>query len=393
MSEEHPPKPNSSAGLTAGNDATVGGDVVGGDKVVSHNTTTSTSHTVVNEGGPVARYAVLGVVAIAALAILVIAVLFARTPPAPPTATLPAPSATPPATAIVAAATATATAPSPSATPTPTATATLPAPTETRTATPEPPSPTPTPPTPTETPTLPAGVTPTPTSAVAIYDAFDDACLDAARWALLTTPVGEGTPAPTPLPIVGGCLAADDLFFTEGRNGRLNVFLSLENEGTRQLGQTPSGCFAEAEVVLGLDEVSVFAGKQHQAYLSVGVTVPRKDRLASLEVRVRGSNLNGPLLFDIFSRYLEPGGYLDSDGLAYAPGQTLTVAFRVREVGEAPQSGTAANQKLTIFINGQPLRPSYSVVGEPCDLTIGYHVETETTFDGYFEEVRIAPAP
>jgi hypothetical protein len=96
-------KQSDGANLNSGGDANIGGDVIGRDNI----TTTSTSTTTNIEGGPVARYAVIGiiiaVVSMAAIAIIVL-VLSRGTPsltapseatPTPSTTATGSPSATP----------------------------------------------------------------------------------------------------------------------------------------------------------------------------------------------------------------------------------------------------------------------------------------------------------
>jgi hypothetical protein len=363
-----------------GDDITVGGDVVGRDKV-THTSTTTSSTTYVSEGGPVARYAVFSLVFIAALAIITIAVFASRPPPAEATRT-PTLSPSPSPTTIVV--------PVTPDTPTPTASATdtVPPPTVTASPTPEPPTDTATP-APTSTATLPPGVTPSPTSAVPVYDAFDDRCLNADRWALRADPVGAETPTPTPLPSPGGCLQADDLFLTEGRNGRLTAFIALESDGDYHLVQTPGGCFREAEVTLALSQADMF-GDQHQVFLSVGASLKRRSGDAALEVRLGGHNYTGRLVHALTPRLIVSAGYQDFPSTPYTLGQTITVALRVAAVGESGLEGpAAANQVLTLYVNGQPLSPSFSVIDDPCDLTIGYHSEAQTVLEGFFEEVRL----
>lgn len=389
MPEQTEPEPTSGANLT-GDEVSVGGDVVGRDKVTQNttSTTSTTSTTYVSEGGPVARYAVFSLVFIAALAIITIALFASRTPGAGAT---PTPSPSPVVTL-------TAPIPPPTATSTPTSVApteTSPAPPPaTATQTPEPPTATLTPTeTATATPTLAPGVSPTPTSALPVYDAFDDNCLNADRWTLSAPPAGAEAATPTPIPNQNGCLQADRQFFTEGRDGRLSVFLSLEDEGTYQLAQTPPGCFREAEVTLALNQVEVFADR-HLAYLSLGASLQRVSGEATLEVRVRGSNVNGPLLYDVAPRLLVASGYQDFPTLSYAAGQPITIALRVRDVGDVNVGGTASlNKRFTVYVNGQPLSPSFSVIADPCNLTIGYHADAPTLLDGYFEEVRLLAAP
>jgi hypothetical protein len=403
MTDSNPPDPHSGAHLT-GDEVNVGGDVAGRDKIVSTTTTTTTTHTTTNvEGGPVARYAVVGVVVIALAAIITLALWIPRPPVVPPTASAtlsptPEPSATP---AAVASATDT---PPPPASPTvPTATPTTAPPSPT----PEP-SLTPTatftqPPTETATPTLPAGVTPTPTSALPVYDAFDDRCVNAARWAMQAVPSSaalrgsadqatpEASATPTPEPPV--CLPVEDQFFTEGRDGRLTVFVGLEAAGSHTLAQAPAGCFREAEVVLALDQAELFA-PEREIYLTVGASLRRRTGEAVLEVRLRANNYTSRAETDLRPRLTVPEGTFDLDPVPYTLGRPVTIALRALEVGETPAGSTgAANKMLALFVDGQRLVTSFSIIADPCDLTIGYHAEAGSSLLGYFEEVRLVPAP
>ncbi|MBL8055754.1 MAG: hypothetical protein JNK29_03605 [Anaerolineales bacterium] len=394
MPDLPPPQPESGAQLT-GDDITVGGDVAGRDKIVNTTTTTTTTNI---EGGPAARYAIVGIVLIALAAILVIAWLAARPPvlPATPSATLtatapPAPSATP---AVVASATLEPASATPTASPPP----------ATDTPTPPAPSVTPTPSaTATEPPTFTASPTPpavlTPGAAVPVYDAFDDRCVNAARWALQTvssatalrnaadsaTPEASATPTPEP----PACLPVEDQFFTEGRDGRLTVFVGVEAAGSHGLVQAPAGCFREAEVVLAIDQADLLA-PEREIFLSMGAALQRRTGPAVLEVRVRASNFSGRVETDIRPRLTVPDGTLDLSSTPYTLGQPVTVALRARDIGEAPAGGTAANKILTIYVNGQPLAPSFSIIADPCDLSIGYQAELQTSLLGFFDEVRLA---
>lgn len=364
----NPIPPPAHVNLT-GAEIAIGGDVAGRDKVVNHTT-------VVTVTGAPARWAVTGLAAIAGLAVLALAFLALRgaavIPAATATAGLPAGKPTdPPRTATAPPATSTS-APLPSATPTrpaPTATARLISPTPLFDPT-EPAAPTAT-----------ASTPPTPRAAAPLYDAFNDRCLDAQRWAL----AGAVTDA-------AGCLDASRQFFTEGRAGQLAVFLALEAEHAAALTQTPAGCFSEASVTLALDAASFYT-EQRQVYLSVGATLPRQDRTATLEVRVRASNYPGRPTFEIAPRYTEPGGTLDFTPLPYLPGRPVTITFRVEEVGaHVADRPAGANQRLTVWVDDQPLAPALSLSGPPCALTLGYQAEAETVLEGYFEEARLQPA-
>jgi hypothetical protein len=375
MSISNDPTPSNRLDLS-GQDVTIGGDVAGRDKIVT--TSTAAQTTIVTEGGPAARFAVAGLTLVAVLAVLVVAVLAVRGPAAAAvwTATRLA-AATLTATPGM---TATAT-----ASPSPTATATA---TPSTTASPKPsrtPRPTQTPSpvaSPTAAQTQVVTLTPAPAAPLPLYDAFDDRCLDAGRW---------GLPALALTPVPGDCLPAEDFFFTEGRDGRLSVFLSLEAESGQTLEQAPAGCFREAAVTLALRSAELFA-EARQVSLSVGLSVPRLGRAASLEVRLRAHNYNGRLQYEIAPRYSEPGGTLDFPPLPYTPGQVVTLAFQTREVGSV--EGTAGvNQRLTVLVDGQPAAPALSVSGDPCALTLGYRADAQTLLDGYFEEVRLLPAP
>ena len=382
--------------IESGGDTTIGGDVVGRDKIA---TTTHTTHvgadavagdkvtqttiTTHVEGGPTTRLAIAGVIGIAVLAILVLAAIFfgggapARPSPTPSaTATTPLPSAT-------------LTVEEPSRTPLPLLVTTEPpSPIPTITPTPTPtPSSTPTPTDtsfPTNTPTL--TLTPSPPSALGVYDDFNDLCLDEAHWALNVAPVGTETPTPTPIPARGSCLNASDQFFNEDRDGHLNVFLTLEGDETGSLVQTSNACYKEAEVLLALHDVIIFDENVRSAYLSVGVSVARKSGPSFVELRLEGTNASGRFQPQITTRLtlLGAGGPTTLAALPYTFDQIVRVAFRVND---------KYGLRLTVYVNDQPIKPDLSIESAPCGLTLGYHADTQTLLDGYFDEVRLELLP
>jgi len=375
------PDTDNDSGVDVNNEGnlTVGGDVVGRD---STTTTTTTTTTTVSEGGPVARYAVIGVVVIAVSAIVIVALLASRTPPSPP----PTPS--------VAATILSTTAPPASPTLQPSTDAPSPAPPATVTSLP---------PTPTEAPTATEGASPVPTSrpqatltpfpisALAVYDDFDDNCLDASRWRLQTGPAFPGEPMPTPLPAPNGCLQAEEQFFTEGRDGHLSVFVSLEGDQSHSLVEEANACYKAVEARVALDDAGVFDANPRTAYLSLGLALTRVSGNGFLEVRFEGGNTSGRLASQITSRLTIPEGYQNFGPLPYDFHQLATVAFRVTDVGQGPGQVGAA-KKIAIYVDGQPLGPSLSLLADPCGLTIGYHAEQQTSLDGYFDEVRLLPS-
>lgn len=367
--------------LHSGRDSTISGDVAGRDKTVT--TTTIT------EGGPVARYAVIGLSLIAALAIVVVAVIAAL-------GSLPFLPVTGPTPTFTATLTLT-----PSASPTPTATSTPTlTPTRSRTATPTvtpspPPTATTASPTPSATDTLPPEVTPLPISTLPLYDDFNDACLASDRWRLDSLPAQIDGPTPTASPTDDKCLAAEAFGFTEGVNGRLSVFLSLEGDETHSVSEAGGGCYREAEVTVMLREVTIVDGR-HDNFLRVALTIQQVTRAARLEVRLRAGNEVGPLQYRLLPRLIVADGYTDVlPALIYRPGQPITLAFRVTDVGafNLATGTTSIGKVLTIYANDVALTPSYSLRGYPCDLTLGYHAEQQTSLEGYFDEVRFIRAP
>lgn len=372
----------SGANVSSGGDTSVGGDVVGRDKV----THTSTSTTYVSEGGPAARYAIVGVVVVALVAIALFAFLVARglTPPVP-SAT---PSLTPPPTTPLPLPTATASA---TATATPTATLT---PTPTPTEAPATSTPTSVV-TPTETSTVAPTATPTSTEAtpsastLPLYDDFEDGCLDAARWSVQTNPGDFSTPEPASAFSNGSdCLQTNDQYFVNEENGALSVATSLEGEQSFGLAASATGCFSEAEVTLALNEINVFEGRR-AAYLSVGVDVAQRTRPARVEVRLQGGNLNGPRRYTLFVRLITAAGPSDYGQRDYTPGRPMVVAFRV------------INQQLIVSANGQPFTAlsddgqpvpiAFSLRDNPCTLALGYRAEDQIAVAGRFDEVRLQP--
>jgi hypothetical protein len=365
------PDQNQSGGanLNSDGDTNVGGDVVGRDKNI---TATTTSTTTINEGGPTARYAVIGLVVVAALTIIVIAVIaFGGNHPPAPSPTL---SATP-----------TLEAPSRTLAPIP-ATTEPPSPTPTFTFTP---SPTPTTETPTPTDTdFPTAIptltpAPSPTSALAVYDTFDDRCLDDALWTVKPEGVGPETPTPTAFLLRVNCLDTQLQFLTEDENGHLAVFLTLEGDETANLIQKSNACYQQVEVALNLFDVIVLGDSPGTDYLSVGVSLSRVSGPSFLEVRLQGSNVTGRLTSQINARLTAPTGPGNFGPWPYAFNQPVTIAFRVK------------NNRLTLYLDDQPLLPSFSILpgSTLCGLTLGYHADNQTLLDGYFDEVRLTPLP
>ena len=391
--------------IESGGDTTIGGDVVGRDKITTTTTNTTnvgadsvagdkvtqTTVTTNVEGGPTTRTAIIGVIIIAALAIIVLAaVIFGGgglgrpTPTPSATATNPAPSATPvlpTSTLVIAVFTDT---PMPATTEPPS-----PIPTITPTPTPTPSStPTPTDTSfPTNTPTL--TLTPSPTSALGVYDDFNDQCLDEARWALQAEPVGFDTPTPTPIPVQGNCLDTAWEFITEDRRGHLNVFLTFEGDVTNKMVQKSSACYQEAEVWLALHDVIVLDDNLRSAYLSVGVSVSRQSGPGFLEVRLEGTNPTGkaspPTTYQITMRLTVPDGYQNFGPWEYTLDHAALFAFRVED------------NRLGVYLDHDPnpLFHTFSISpgSLPCGLTLGYHADTLTLLEGYFDEVRLAPLP
>ncbi len=389
--------------IESGGDTTIGGDVVGRDKIttttdttnvgqdsvagdkVTQTTITSTTNV---EGGPTTRLAIAGVIGIAVLAILVLAAIFfdgnapAKPSPTPSaTATTPAPSAAPviPTSTFVIAVFTDTPVPATTEPPSPIPTIT-PAPSSTPTETPTPIDTA----FPTNTPTL--TLTPSPTSALGIYDDFNDQCLDEARWALNVAPVGTETPTPTLVPARGNCLDASEQFFNEDRDGHLNVFFTLEGDETSSLVQTSNACYKEAEVLLALHDVIIFDENVRSAYLSVGLSVARKSGPSFVELRLEGTNASGRFQPQITTRLtlLGAGGPTTLTVLPYTFDQIIRVAFRVNDT---------YGLRLTAYVNDQPIKPDLSIESDPCGLTLGYHADDQTLLDGYFDEARLEPLP
>jgi hypothetical protein len=390
--------------ISSGGDTTIGGDVVGGDKITTTTTNIANTagdsvagdkitQTVTNvEGGPTTRLAIGGVIGIAVIAILVLAaIIFGGQAAAKPTST---PSATPSATALVPSSTSPIVAvtdtplPIPATTepPSPTPTVTLTSSPTPTTETPVPPTPSDTP-FPTNTPTL--TLTPSPTSALGVYDDFDDRCLDEARWQFKAPSVGEGTPTPTPVPSVSGCLDTQREFLTEDGAGHLTVFVTLEGDVSESLVQKSNGCYREVEVQFALHDAIVFDEEARAVYLSAGLSLSRVSGEYFVEVRLEadsasGRDSSGRLRPRINARLslLNSGGPTTLGTLPYQFDQPVTVAFRVND----------RNQLIT-YVDGQPIGPPLSVLSDPCGLTLAYHADTFTLLDGYFDEARLEPLP
>jgi hypothetical protein len=372
--------------IEGGGDVNIGGDVVGRDKVSN-----STNTTTISEGGPVARYSVLGVVGIAALAILMFTFIILRNGG---TAAL---TATPTATAPML---------TPTSTPTISTAAKLATPTETSTLTPIPtetatPTSTPTelpPPTSTGTPipteTLQPAITVSPVSSVPVYDNFADGCLDADKWALVQEPPAPETPTPEPVLSSANCLDVQHELFTEGRDGRLSVLLTFEGGHTHQLLQKSNACYDQAEVVLALNNVSVLGNDPRTSFINVGLSLDRQYEDGVLDVRLEGSNATGKLASQAILRWTTARGPFNIAVQDYSFDQPVTVAFRIEEVGVPQGNATqgATNKILTVYLGNKPFGLPFSML-LACGLTIGYHADDQTSLKGYFEEVRLQPAP
>jgi len=393
---EDPPDERPSRGgasLTSGGDASVGGDVVGRDKV----THTESSTTYISEGGPAARYAIIGIVVVALAAIGSFAILALRDAATPDAANVLRSTATPAMTETRLVETATPTPPTPTPTEAPATLTPTPTPTEAPATLTPTPTPTEAPATPAPTPTPTALPTATPTSTEAppsastlpLYDDFEDGCLDAARWSVQTNPADFATPIPVAVLSSADCLQTSDQYFVNEENGVLAVATSLEGEQTFGLAASPPACFSEAEVTLTLNEVNVFEGRR-SAYLNVGVDIVQRTRPARVEVRLLGGNLNGPRRYNIFLRLITATGPSDYGLRDYTPGRPITVAFRV------------VKQQLVVFAGGLPftvmsedgqLVPiAFTIRGNPCVLTLGYRAEDQIALNGAFDEVRLQPA-
>lgn len=392
-------KLSSGARVESGQDTTIGGDVVGRDKVVSSSTSTSTTY--VNEGGPVARYAVIGVVTIAVLALSLLALLLLRdggpvTPIATPSPPLPS------VTLIALAPSATATL-VPSATTTATESPIAPSATATPTATEPPPTATEIPP-PTATPTVPPGATPIPLPALPVYDDFNDNCLDPQRWTLQYRLLDSESPTPAPRLSADGCLDASRQFFTEEGNRHLLVFVSVEGLQDYGLAQTPAVCFSETAIRLSVNQIDAQA-EARSAYLNVGMSLARVSGEAQLELRVGADNYNGRLRHTLRLRLIVPAGSSDYEllGYTFVPGQPITLGFRAENVGAIQGTGTTnVSRRLRVLVNGQPFiyqrnsdsdpQPlSFSILDYPCNLSLGYHSDDQTVLDGLFDEVQLVP--
>jgi len=377
---ENDEPPNNGVDLNTSGDLRVGGDVVGRDKV-----TTTTTTTTITEGGPTARYAVIGIVVIAALAIIITAI--ALRGPISPASPTPTPSATPtPSPTTPVPASPTSSSPdTPSPTDTPTFTYT-PEPTATQTNSPTP-APSATATDNFSTPTL----TPLPTSALAVFDDFGDKCLDANKWNLGGVSTAPDAPMPTPLPAPDGCLQTQEQFITEGDDGHLSVFVSLEGDQTHSLAEQTPACFREAEVTLALDDVQVTGAEPGTAYLSLGLGLQRVSGDGTLEIRLEGGTTSGRLDAQVTSRLITAAGYQNFGPLGYAFHQRVTVAVRVTEVGQGA-GHQVTSKKIAVYVEGVPLGPPLSILTDPCGLSLGYHADAPTTLDGFFDDVRLEPS-
>jgi hypothetical protein len=409
MSDETPGSdlPAQSGGLNIDGKTSIGGNAVGRDSITQ--TTTNTTTTTVTEGGPVARYAVIGMIVIAALAIVIIALLalqshplaLTTTPTASATATFP-PSLTPSATTLPP--------PPPTATPTERPTST-PSPTET----PLPPSETPTAsattsptaentlppapigsPSPTEpaTPTATAtateapapSATPTlnPTPVLPLYDNFASTCLKKEKWMLDWV-----WQSPQPTPGAPVCLDTHPQFMAPDPDGGLIVFIDptvdIAKGVTHLLTASQLGYYRQVDVAFKLNKVEVFTDTR-TAYLSAGVSVPLgSSKDADLEIRLQGSNKGGKFAYQVTSvlNLKDGSGSLNGDTpLSYVPGQTVVATFLVK------------GNKLTAYVDNQAVSASFSILADKLwSVNIGYHLDPQTSLDGVFSEVRILPMP
>ncbi len=395
MSDDTPSDdlPSQNGGLNIEGSTNIGGDAVGRDSISQ--TTTTTTNTNIAEGGPVARYAVIGLVVIAALAIVIIALLASQgpvvLPTSPPTASVTAtlvPSQTSSATASPTEPPPTFTAtrtdtPSPSATETPVPPTETPSPTTTPTqeetlppgAT-EPATATPTPSaTVTETASPTPTLTPWPATVVPLYDNFASSCLKKEKWML-----DWAWLSPLPTPGAPVCLDTRPQFMAA--DDGLMVFLDstvvLPKGASHALTSAQLGFYREVEVKFTLNQVEVFTDTR-TAYLTAGVSVRlARPADADLEIQLQGSNASGRFGYQIVSLLtLKEGGNISGGKLPYTPGEPVVATFRVK------------GNKLTAYANGQLLAGPFSILSEPSAVNIGYHADPQSTLDGTFAEVRI----
>lgn len=187
----------------------------------------------------------------------------------------------------------------------------------------------------------------------------------------------------SPLPTPGAPVCLDTRPQFMAADGGLMVFLDstveLTKSVTHALTSAQMGYFKQVEVTFALTDVGVFSDTR-ATYLSAGVSVQlARPADADLEVRLQGSNASGKFVYQITSLLtLKDGsGNIGGGRLPYTPGQSVVVAFRVK------------GNKLTAYVDNQPIAGPFSILSEPSAVNIGYHADTQTTLDGAFAEVRI----
>jgi hypothetical protein len=223
-------------------------------------------------------------------------------------------------------------------------------------------------------------VSPTATSSVPVFDDFADNCLERERWILGAEQNGQATP----IPVRGSCLDARRQFFAQDA-GQLSVF--LDQDATRTSEQThvfvpvTGACYKTVEVVAAVDNVQILT-EASRAYLTIGVALSRVAGDGYLEVRLEGTNTGGSFFSQAIARLTlsDGSGYQNFSWVRYRLGDVVVVAFRVK------------GNKLTAYVNNEPLAGPFPILTEPCVVGLGYHADPETLLDAYFEEIRLQPA-
>jgi len=215
-----------------------------------------------------------------------------------------------------------------------------------------------------------------PTSALPLYDSFAGTCLRTERWML-----DWQNPDPTPTPGAPVCLDARPQYMAA--DDGLGVFLGQDDTAAKARGEshrltsTGFGYYRQIEVRVTLNKAEVLTDT-HTAYLSIAVPAIR-DIEADMEIRVQGGHVDGKPVYQVTSLLTlrDGSGLIVGQTFPYTPGQTLVIAFRVK------------GNKLTGYVNDQPIIGPFSILSEPSSVTLGYHADQQTLLDGVFAEVRI----
>ena len=225
-----------------------------------------------------------------------------------------------------------------------------------------------------------AALTPKPTMVLPLYDDFAGTCLHKEKWMLDWV-----WQSPQPTPGAPVCLDTRPQFMAadDGLIVFLDPTVAITKTVTHALTSAQLGYYKQVEVQFTLNRVDVFTDTR-TAYLGASISVQlARPADADLEIRLQGSNAGGKFGYQITSllNLKDGSGNVSGDKLPYLPAQPVVVAFRVK------------GNKLTAYVNDQPIAGPFSILSEPSAVNLSYHADAQTSLDGAFAEVRILQVP